>query len=46
LSPVAGDPHDATVEELVTDYRAPRGEHEDWGAYRAVMIAHRRRLRP
>lgn len=49
LSPVAADPHDATVEELVTYYRQLRGEHEDWGAYRAAMVAHRRlvvRLRP
>jgi PPOX class probable F420-dependent enzyme len=49
LSPVAVDPRDATVEELVTYYRALRGEHRDWGAYRAAMVAHRRlvvRLRP
>ena len=42
LTPVAADPHDATVEELVTYYRALRGEHEDWGAYRAAMVADRR----
>jgi len=49
LSPVASDPHDATVDELVTYYRALRGEHEDWDAYRAIMVDHRRlvvRLRP
>jgi PPOX class probable F420-dependent enzyme len=49
LSPVAADPHDATVEELVGYYRALRGEHRDWDAFRAAMIAHRRlvvRLRP
>ncbi|WP_448621479.1 PPOX class F420-dependent oxidoreductase [Geodermatophilus sp. URMC 65] len=49
LSPVAADPHDATVEELVGYYRALNGEHEDWDAYRAAMVADRRlvvRLRP
>jgi PPOX class probable F420-dependent enzyme len=49
LSPVAADAHDATVEELVAYYRALRGEPEDWGAYRATMVAQRRllvRLRP
>ena len=49
LSPIAAEPHDATVEELVTYYRALRGEHDDWGAYRAAMVSHRRlvvRLRP
>jgi PPOX class probable F420-dependent enzyme len=49
LSPVAADPHDATVEELITYYRGLRGEHEDWDAFRATMVAHRRlvvRLRP
>ena len=42
LSPVAADPHDATVEELITYYRALRGEYGDWDAYRAAMVAHRR----
>ncbi|MFW3170067.1 PPOX class F420-dependent oxidoreductase [Geodermatophilus sp. CPCC 206100] len=49
LTPVAADPHDATVEELVTYYRAVSGEHEDWDAYRAAMVADRRvvvRFRP
>jgi PPOX class probable F420-dependent enzyme len=49
LTPVAADPHDATVEELVGYYRALSGEHEDWDAYRAAMVADRRlvvRLRP
>jgi PPOX class probable F420-dependent enzyme len=48
-SPVAADPHDATVEELIGYYRALSGEHEDWDAYRAAMVADRRlvvRLRP
>jgi PPOX class probable F420-dependent enzyme len=49
LTPVAADPHDATVEELITYYRAISGEHDDWDAYRAAMVADRRlviRLRP
>ncbi|WNV76097.1 PPOX class F420-dependent oxidoreductase [Geodermatophilus sp. DSM 44513] len=49
LTPVAADPHDATVEELVTYYRGISGEHDDWDAYRAAMVADRRlvlRLRP
>jgi PPOX class probable F420-dependent enzyme len=49
LTPVAADPHDATVEELITYYRGVNGEHEDWDAYRAAMVADRRlvvRLRP
>ena len=49
LTPVAADPQDATVEELVGYYRALSGEHEDWDAYRAAMVTDRRlvvRLRP
>jgi PPOX class probable F420-dependent enzyme len=49
LTPVAADPHDATVDELVTYYRGVNGEHEDWDAYRAAMVADRRlvvRFRP
>jgi PPOX class probable F420-dependent enzyme len=42
LSPVAADPHDDTVEALVTYYRAGQGEHPDWDEYRAAMIADRR----
>jgi PPOX class probable F420-dependent enzyme len=42
LTPVAADPHDATVEELVTYYRATNGEHENWDEYRAAMVADRR----
>ena len=38
VTPVARDPHDATVEELVGLYRALAGEHEDWDAYRAAMV--------
>jgi PPOX class probable F420-dependent enzyme len=49
LTPVAADPHDATVDELVTYYQGISGEHENWEAYRAAMVADRRlvvRLRP
>lgn len=44
LSPVAADPHDATVEELVSYYRAVSGEHPDWDEYRTAMVADRRRV--
>ncbi|MFG2361109.1 PPOX class F420-dependent oxidoreductase [Streptomyces mirabilis] len=39
LTPVARDPHDETVEELVRLYRAVRGEHPDWDDYRATMVS-------
>jgi len=42
LSPVAADPHDETVEALITYYRAGQGEHPDWDEYRAAMVADRR----
>lgn len=38
LSPVAGAPDDATVEELIDLYRAVQGEHPDWADYRAAMV--------
>jgi PPOX class probable F420-dependent enzyme len=49
LTPVAEEPGDATVEELITYYRAVNGEHPDWDDYRAAMVRDRRlvvRLRP
>ena len=49
LTPVAADPHDATVEELITYYRGTAGEHPDWDDYRRAMVADRRlvvRFRP
>jgi len=49
LTPVAADPHDDTVEELITYYRGVSGEHDDWDEYRAAMVADRRlvvRFRP
>ncbi|WP_406005802.1 TIGR03618 family F420-dependent PPOX class oxidoreductase [Streptomyces sp. NBC_00637] len=42
LSPVAKDPYDATVEELVRLYRDLMGEHPDWDDYRAAMVRDRR----
>jgi PPOX class probable F420-dependent enzyme len=38
LTPVATDPSDATVDELVEYYRTARGEHPDWDEYRRVMV--------
>jgi PPOX class probable F420-dependent enzyme len=42
LTPVAADPHDATVDELVRLYRDILGEHPDWDDYRAAMVRDRR----
>ncbi|MEV4465406.1 PPOX class F420-dependent oxidoreductase [Micromonospora echinofusca] len=39
LTPVAADPDDATVAELVDLYRAIQGEHPDWADYRRAMVA-------
>ena len=45
LSPVAADPHDDTVEELVAHYRAVSGkEHPDWDEYRAAQVTERRQV--
>ena len=38
LTPVAEDPHDETVEELIRVYRDVLGEHPDWDEYRAAMV--------
>ena len=38
LSPVAQDPYDETVEELIRLYRDVQGEHPDWDDYRAAMV--------
>jgi PPOX class probable F420-dependent enzyme len=49
LTPVAAEPHDATVEELIAYYRGTAGEHPYWAEYRAAMVADRRlvvRFRP
>jgi PPOX class probable F420-dependent enzyme len=42
LTPVAADPHDATVEELIAYYRGVNGEHPDWDDYRTAMVRDRR----
>lgn len=42
LSPVAKDPYDETVEELIRLYRDVQGEHPDWDDYRAAMVRDRR----
>ncbi|MEU6373148.1 PPOX class F420-dependent oxidoreductase [Streptomyces sp. NPDC046909] len=42
LSPVARDPYDDTVEELVRLYRDVLGEHPDWEDFRAAMVRDRR----
>ncbi|BCJ63969.1 PPOX class F420-dependent oxidoreductase [Polymorphospora rubra] len=42
LTPVAADPADATVGELVDLYRSIEGEHPDWDDYRRAMVADRR----
>jgi len=44
LSPTASDPGDATVDALVAYYRSANGEHPDWDAYRAAMVADGRLL--
>ncbi|MBV8693663.1 MAG: PPOX class F420-dependent oxidoreductase [Actinobacteria bacterium] len=49
LTPVAAQPDDATVDELVEYYRAVQGEHPDWDDYRRAMVKDKRlmaRLRP
>ncbi len=49
LSEVAAAPDEAAVDELVEVYRSISGEHDDWDAYRASMVADRRvvvRLHP
>src|ERR1700733_1641456 len=42
LSPVAADPHDATVAALIRYYEAGSGAHPNWDEYRAAMIADKR----
>jgi PPOX class probable F420-dependent enzyme len=42
LTPVATDPGDATVEELIEIYRAIAGEHPDWDDFRRAMVTDRR----
>lgn len=42
LSAVATDPHDDTVEALISLFRNIQGEHSDWDEYRRVMVADKR----
>ncbi len=42
LSPVAAEPDDEVVEDLVDYYRTASGEHPDWDEYRAVMVQDKR----
>ena len=45
LTPVAADPDDATVAELIEVYRAISGrEHPDWDEYREAMVRDQRRV--
>src|ERR1700733_7387670 len=39
LTPVAADPHDDTVDQLVAYYKAGNGEHDNWDEYRNAMVA-------
>ncbi|MFF5175071.1 PPOX class F420-dependent oxidoreductase [Micromonospora sp. NPDC000089] len=39
LTPTAQRPDDPTVEELVGLYREAQGEHPDWDAFRAAIVA-------
>jgi PPOX class probable F420-dependent enzyme len=42
LSPVARQPDDETVAELIELYRRISGEHPDWDDYRRAMVADQR----
>ena len=42
MPPIAADPQDDTVEELIRLYREIRGEHSDWDDYRRAMVADHR----
>ncbi len=44
LTPVAADPHDATVDALVAYYKDAIGEHPDWEEYRTSMVNDKRLL--
>ena len=44
LTPVASQPGDATVDELIELYRSLQGEHPDWNEYRNTMERDRRVL--
>lgn len=42
LSPIASQPDDEVVDELVAIYRAVAGEHHDWDDFRRAMVNERR----
>jgi PPOX class probable F420-dependent enzyme len=42
VGPVAREPDDGVVEELVEHYRALNGEHPDWAEFRAAMVGEQR----
>jgi PPOX class probable F420-dependent enzyme len=42
LSAIAADPHDATVDELVTHYHRVVGEHSDWDEFRRTQVDQQR----
>ncbi len=42
LTPVAGQPYDETVDELIRLYRDVNGEHPDWEDFRRAMVDDRR----
>ena len=42
ITPEAADPHDATVEALLTLYKSFGVEHPNWDDYRAAMVSERR----
>jgi PPOX class probable F420-dependent enzyme len=44
LSPVAANPDDDTVDELIALYRDVAGEHPDWAEFRTAMVAEKRLL--
>jgi PPOX class probable F420-dependent enzyme len=44
LTAPAADPHDETVEALISLYRNIAGEHPDWDDYRRAMVDDRRVL--
>jgi PPOX class probable F420-dependent enzyme len=44
MTPVAAEPDDGTVDQLVEYYRSLAGEHDDWDDYRRAMVTDRRLL--
>ena len=46
LTPVATEPDDVAMRELIDLYRSVGGEHPDWDDFRAAMIRDHRRVAP